>query len=177
MNLPSNAVTLRPLEEDDIDERYVAWFRDPEVTRFLDAQGISLEDALEYLREGRRTGRYRQLAICVDGTHVGNVKIGPIQARHGVSDLVTVVGSRAHWGRGVASAAIRLAVGIAFDGMELRKLSASIDSLNAGSLAAYIRAGFAIEGRLPQQFIHRAPDGSIKYSDKIHVGIFNQRYV
>ena len=175
MNLPPPAVTLRPLEESDIDERYVAWFRDPDVTRFLEARDISREDALDYLREGRRTGRYRQLAICADGTHVGNVKIGPIQARHGVSDLVTVIGSRAHWGRGIASAAIRLAARTAFDGMGLRKLSASIDSLNVGSLAAYTRAGFAVEGRLPRQFVHRAADGAITYSDKIHVGLFNDR--
>jgi [ribosomal protein S5]-alanine N-acetyltransferase len=175
MNLSSPAVTLRPLEESDIDARYVAWFRDPDVTRFLDARDISREDALEYLREGRRTGRYRQLAICADGEHVGNVKIGPIQARHGVSDLVTVIGSRAHWGRGIASTAIRLAADIAFREIGLRKLSASIDSLNAGSLAAYTRAGFAVEGRLPRQFVHPTADGGTVYSDKIYVGLFHDR--
>lgn len=175
MSAPTAAVTLRPLEESDIDERYVAWFRDPEVTRFLDARDISRDDAIAYLREGRRTGRYNQLAIWADGTHVGNVKIGPINARHGVSDLVTVIGSRAHWGRGIASTAIQIAVRIAFNKMRLRKLSASIDSLNVGSLAAYTRAGFAVEGRLPRQFVHYAADGGNTYSDKIHVGLFNDR--
>jgi ribosomal-protein-alanine N-acetyltransferase len=175
MSASSAGVTLRPLEESDIDERYVAWFRDSEVTRFLEARDISRDDAIGYLREGRRTGRYSQLAIWADGAHVGNVKIGPINARHGVSDLVTVIGSRAHWGRGVASAAIRIAARRAFDEMGLRKLSASIDSLNVGSLAAYTRAGFAVEGRLPRQFVHYAADGSNIYSDKIYVGLFNDR--
>src|SRR5262249_29630992 len=52
----SDEIQLRLLEEDDITERYVAWFRDPEVTRYLDARDISREDALAHLRQGRETG-------------------------------------------------------------------------------------------------------------------------
>lgn len=170
-------VFLRPLEEDDITERYVSWFADPEVTRFLEARNISRQDAVDYLRAGRRSGAYAQYAVCraEDGVHVGNVKIGPIKARDAVSDLVTVIGDRSAWGKGVATAAIKQAIELAFTRHGIRKLSASIDSLNVGSVNAYTRAGMAIEGVLPGMFLHKV-DGGYETSDKVYVGCFNPAF-
>jgi [ribosomal protein S5]-alanine N-acetyltransferase len=89
-------------------------------------------------------------AICTkeDGRHIGNIKIGDINYKAMTSDLVTVVGDRAYWGRGFATAAIKIGVNIAFAKLKLRKLyagiylHAGIYNDNVGSLKAYARAGF-----------------------------------
>src|SRR5262245_32711730 len=113
MTLPAPAlgdqIVLRPLREADFTERYLSWFRDPDVTRFLDARNITREDAIAHLREGADGRLWRLYAICraADGLHIGNLKIGPINRRHMVSDLVTVIGERTSWGKGCARAAIR----------------------------------------------------------------------
>lgn len=170
-------IYLRRLVESDFDARYLAWFRDPSVTRFLDASGISREEAIDHLRRGQDGRSWRLYAICETGSnrHVGNLKIGPINWKHAVSDLVTVIGERSVWGRGYARQAIRLGIRIAFDEMNIRKLSASIDSLNVGSLKAYTAAGFVIEGVLPDHFVHRR-DGGVVLSDKVFVGCFNSSF-
>lgn len=166
-------VHLRPLRDEDFTDRYLAWFRDPEVTRFLEARNITREDAIVHLRAGADGQRWRLYAICrADGLHIGNLKIGPINWTHMVSDLVTVLGDRASWGKGYARAAIRQGIDIAFRDMGLRKLSASIDALNIGSIKAYKAAGFTIEAQLKDQFM-TVTEGQPILSDKVYVACFN----
>ncbi len=136
-------LTLRLLDEADITDRYLAWFRDAEVTRFLEARDISRADAIEHLR---RPGQY-VYAIEWDGRHVGNVKIGPID-RHGVSDLVTVIGDRSAWGQGLGAQVVDMACRIGFEVYGVRKYSIGIYRDNVASLVAYTRAGFSIEAIL-----------------------------
>jgi ribosomal-protein-alanine N-acetyltransferase len=170
-------VRLRPLAESDFTERYLAWFRDPEVTRFLEASNITRADAVSHLRQGQDGDKWRLYAICrsIDGVHVGNLKIGPIHWRHGYSDLVTVIGDKASWGRGYARAAIAQGIAIAFNDLNLRKLSASIDSLNVASIKAYTAAGFKIEARLADQFM-RQEGGRLVLSEKVYVACFNPNF-
>ncbi len=172
--LPPLPVRLRPLTEADFTDRYLAWFCDSEVTRFLDARNISRADAISHLRAGRKGDRWHLYAICRadTGAHVGNLKIGPIHARHSISDLVTVIGDRAAWGQGVARSAIAQGIRLAFEQLHLRKLSASIDSRNTGSLKAYCAAGFVEEARLKDQFLEMTPTGPL-LSDKVFVACWN----
>lgn len=173
----ADRIALRPLEENDFTEDYLAWFRDPEVTRFLEARDISREEAAAHLRAGEGGRRWALYAICLraDGRHIGNLKIGPIDWRHRVSDLVTVIGDRGAWGQGHARAAIGAGIQIAFDELNLRKLSASIDSRNLASIRAYEAAGFTVEATLPDQFMEVSGGGAV-LSDKVYVGCFNTAF-
>jgi RimJ/RimL family protein N-acetyltransferase len=166
-------VFLRPMEEADYDERYLSWFRDGEVTHFLDARDLTRQDAVNYLRWGRETGRRFMYAICDShtGLHIGNVKIGDIDPKSNISDLVTFIGDRRYWGRGRATAAIRLGIGLAFERYDIRKLSGGILAGNVGSLKAYTRAGFVVEAVLHS---HRILEG--KPVDWVVVSCFNRKY-
>jgi RimJ/RimL family protein N-acetyltransferase len=168
----ANGVCLRPMRESDIDERYLSWFRDSEVTKYLESRHITADDALEFLRWGHQTQKRFIYAICLadSGLHIGNVKIGDIRTKSMVSDLVTVIGDRQVWGKGYAATAIRLAIGLAFDTHGIRKLSAGIYSNNVGSLKAYTRAGFLVEAVLHAHDI--GPDGM---NDRIVIACFNPR--
>lgn len=143
-------VFLRPLEEADIDARYVAWFSDPDVTQFLRSRNFSADDSKAYLRKGRETLSYFMYAVCLtlSGRHIGNLKIGPINRIYGVADLVTVIGDKTYWGKGLASEAIALGSRVAFDVHGIVKLRGTILADNIGSIKAYTRGGWSIEERL-----------------------------
>ena len=66
-------IFLRPLRDEDIDDRYVSWFRDPRVTQYLKAKNISRQDALDFLHYGQETKLRFQYAICAQdtGLHIG----------------------------------------------------------------------------------------------------------
>jgi ribosomal-protein-alanine N-acetyltransferase len=170
-------VFLRPLQEKDFTETYLSWFRDPVVTRFLDARNISLNDALDHWRRGQQGNAWYMYAICAveDSRHIGNLKIGPIHMRHMISDMVTVIGDSSAWRQGRAREAIRLGIEIAFNDLNIRKLSASIDSDNKGSIKAYTSAGFHIETTLKDQFMDTAQSPP-RFSDKVYVACFNPAF-
>jgi RimJ/RimL family protein N-acetyltransferase len=169
----ASRVRLRPLEADDITEDYVAWFRDVQVTHYLDSTGFSKADALEYLETGRATRSHFMHAIVdkASGLHIGNIKLGPINWRHGLSDLVTVIGRREFWGQGYATDAIRAGNRMAFQEYGFRKLSGGIAEGNEGSLKAYMRAGWVVEGRLKG---HHLIGGVPR--DRIMVSCFNPAF-
>lgn len=105
-------------------------------------------------------------AICLkeDGRHIGNLKIGPIEWKHGTSDLVTVIGDREQWGKGFATEAIKLGNKIAFEKYNIRKLSGGMYASNVPSIKAYTNAGWIIEGRLFNHYVH-----SGKFEDRVIV--------
>ncbi|MBO83371.1 MAG: hypothetical protein CL506_03285 [Actinobacteria bacterium] len=177
MTNPAQKVILRPLEENDITDRYISWFADKEVTRFLESRNITKEDSIKNLRMGIKTGLYHMYAICLakNGLHVGNIKIGPIRPKEGISDLVTLIGDKTIWGQGIGRAAIRLAKDMAFNQYGIRKLVASINSLNTKSVDSYVSAGFNIEAVI-SKFYNNSFDGKNSFSDKVFVSCENPKF-
>lgn len=155
-------IRLRPLLPDDLGERYEAWFRDEQVTRFLEARNISAFDALRHLMDGFQSEAWYMYAIeqkAPQPRHVGNLKIGPINRRHATAEISIVIGERDCWGRGVATEAVRLGTELAFGRWGLRKLYAGMVEGNEGSVRAFEKAGWHVEARLPGAFLH---EGAVK---------------
>ena len=169
----STRIHLRELRHEDVTERYLSWFRDADVTRFLEVRDLKYEEVVEYMDYGRKTGTYFMYAICVseNDLHIGNLKVGPLSKKHGVSDMITVIGDKAFWGQGLATEAIKLGVTVAFDVHRMRKLSASMYSNNTGSLKAYLNAGWVEEARLKS---HGIIEG--KLVDGVYVACFNPEF-
>ena len=71
-------VYLRPIEDRDVGERYLSWFRSAGVTQFLVARDLARDEVHQYVEEGRATGRWYMYAICdaENDLHIGNLKVG-----------------------------------------------------------------------------------------------------
>ncbi len=87
------------------------------------------------------------------GRHVGNVKLAPIDRRHGLGEVGILVGEPDAWGRGIASSALLAISAIAQNQLSLRKLTAGCYASNVGSRKAFERAGFTVEGVRRDHFI------------------------
>jgi RimJ/RimL family protein N-acetyltransferase len=150
----NSRVYLRPMRPTDIDDRYVSWFADDMVTRWLGARNITKKQALDFLEEGNQTKGWFSYAVCdhESDQHIGNVKIGPIKYNDMTSDLVTVIGAREFWGRGLASEAIAIGSKVAFEVHNIRKLNGGMFASNKASIKAYCRAGWFIEAYLPRHY-------------------------
>ena len=177
MKLDFNDVYIRLLRSSDINKRYISWFSDITVTRFLEARNLTIEDSKSYLQKGHDTGNYYIYAICLtkNDLHIGNIKIGPIKRKEGISDLVTVIGDKNYWKKGIASISISKAIEIGFNKAKIRKFIASINSLNISSINAYIKGGFSKEAIISNYFYNKI-DSKIIMSDKIFVSCNNDKY-
>lgn len=147
--LRTERLVLRTLNAADATPRYLAWMRDPEVNRFLESR--LTEHTIESLRRYIQTcnaGPDLLLGICLtDGSHIGNIKLGPVNAYHAHAPIGLLIGERASWGMGYATEAIDGLTAHAFSTMGLEKLYAGAYAANSGSIGAFLRAGWVEEGR------------------------------
>lgn len=146
----SARLRLRRLGPDDVSSVYVDWLNDVETVRYTEARHRrhSLESVREFVTACQaRTDVYLWgIFEQADGSHVGNIKLGPIDVIHRHASVGLIIGERDRWGRGYATEAIGIVVRLAFDTLSLHKLTAGVIAGNESSLTAFRKNGFAIEG-------------------------------
>lgn len=152
-------VAIRPVQESDCTATYLGWLHDPRVHRYLETrhQEQTLDSIRSFVRAMRSDPRQHLFAILCDGRHVGNLKLGPVDARHGCADLSYFLGDVASWGRGIASQAIALALEHGFGALGLHRIQAGVYAGNQASIRVLTRLGFRHEGTWREQLL--GPEG------------------
>ena len=148
--IPGRRIDLREVRLSDAGERYLSWLNDAEVSRFLESRFArhTLEDLKLYIAAAAESPDSILLAIVLkdDGSHIGNLKIGPINRDHRFASVGLLIGEKSCWGKGYATEAISLATRFAFDTLGLHRLEAGAYSLNEASTKAFLKAGWTREG-------------------------------
>ncbi|RCV40485.1 hypothetical protein SETIT_9G057800v2 [Setaria italica] len=148
----ADAVTLRPFELADVDAM-MAWASDPEATAFMTWCAYTSRDALlAFLRDAVLPHPWFR-AVCLAGGDgeprcpVGAVSVTPTADRCRAE--LGIVLARAHWGKGVATAALKRTVAAVFGDLEgVERVEAVVDVDNAASQRALEKAGFQREAVL-----------------------------
>jgi RimJ/RimL family protein N-acetyltransferase len=168
--------TLRLVTLDDCTERYLAWLEDPAVNRMLETRWTkqTLEGINQFVSSMLASSDSYLFAIISNAarSHVGNIKLGPIHARHSFADVSYFIGERAEWGKGIASEAIALVSGIGFERFDLHRVQAGLYASNTGSARALEKAGFTREGSLRRQL--RGPDET--WEDHVWYGLLREEW-
>ncbi|MCK4820653.1 GNAT family N-acetyltransferase [bacterium] len=148
--LVGERIYLREVRPGDVNDAYYRWMNDPEVTQYLESRFSpnSMESLLEYVRnfQGNQDNIFLAIVLKENHKHIGNIKMGPINRFHRLADVGIMIGEKDCWGKGYASEAISLIVEHAFKNLNLHKLTAGCYEQNQGSLEAFQKAGFEIEG-------------------------------
>lgn len=141
---------LACLREDHVTEKYRAWMVDPEVNQYLETRFAkpSVESLREYVAGLRASSHSYFFGIFSKGagSHLGNIKLGPVSYVHNSATIGLVLGDRSAWGQGIASEAIAAVSEWGFADLGLDKITAGSYHSNAGSVRAFQKCGFAIEG-------------------------------
>jgi ribosomal-protein-alanine N-acetyltransferase len=150
-------VELFLLEPRHVTPTYVCWLGDPLVNRYLESRFLpaDLDSTRRFVADALASPVTLFLGIRSRplDRHVGNIKLGPIDRNHGLGEIGIMVGDRSAWGCGVATEAIGLLAALARVELGLRKLTAGCYASNGGSVRAFSKAGFVIEGRRPGHFL------------------------
>lgn len=149
-SLDGKLVYLRPVTPSDVNETYCRWMNDPVVTQYLESRfHPATRESLEaYVARLKDDPDHLFLAIIAKdtATHIGNVKLGPINWMHRFADIGLLMGESAYWGRGIATEVITLVARHAFDELKLRKVTAGCYGTNVAAIKAFEKAGFVREG-------------------------------
>src|SRR5260370_11800982 len=142
---------LRDFRGSDVDESYQLWLSDDEVTHYIESRfAAPTREALEaWVRKVNSDPRNIFLAMVAkdSGRKIGTVKLGPINWVHRHADLGILIGDKSYWRKGYATEVIRLMTGFCFERLNLHKVTANCYAANQGSVKAFQKAGFAIEGK------------------------------
>ena len=143
--LTGESVHLRELSERDIP----AWFARATDAESADLAGdpipASIDAGAAWLQRHRDRFRARtaiRWAIVPNAGEdsVGTVGLSITSQEHGIAELGIVL-ARAHWRRGLGSAAARLVVAYAFDTMALREIHAEVLQRNTASVRLLEKVG------------------------------------
>jgi len=170
--LTSERLYFRGLTTEDATGPYREWMNDPEITQFLESRFFpQSEKSIAEFISNVNDGRHLFLAACLssDGTHIGNIKLGPIEAFHRRADIGIIIGDKTQWGKGFAAEMISAVTDYGFNGLNLRKITAGCYANNPGSARAFLKAGFVEEARLKGHFFSHG-----EYVDYIMLAKFRE---
>ena len=167
---------LRQLNPDDRDvERITVWLNDNLVNRFLEVRfnRPSKDEQKEQILKWNLDPDYLYLGIFgqSDGREpelIGTLKFGPYNRNHHTGELGLVIGDTNYWGLGIASRSIYQAERIIMKEFKgVRKITAGAYSENLGSLRAFSKNGFKVEGILENQVVDGLKRSSVVILGKL----------
>ena len=146
---------LRGPTVDDTDDLF-ALFSDPEVMRYWSRAPMRERGEAEGLiGEMREAFERRELINWVVADHedrvIGTCTLFHFDPRHRRAEVGYALRSD-HWGRGLASEAVSLAIDWALRTLDLHRVEADIDPRNEASRRVLERLGFRSEGVLRERF-------------------------
>jgi len=170
--IESTRMILRELEPEDVNDRYLCWMNDPDITKYLETRFYpqTKEGLNRYVREKLTDKNLTFLGIILKNgcRHIGNIKIGPVNWNHSFGSIGIMIGEKDCFRKGYATEAIGLVVDLTFRRLHLHKLTAGCYEKNVGALKAFKKNNFIIEGVRKQHAMYHG-----EFIDVIELGLIN----
>jgi len=160
-HVPGQSVSLVPITIDDVNDRYLSWLHDSQVTNNLASPDTlsktSIDQLKEYVRQRLEVNNVWFWKIVQNSSlvHIGNVKLEPISPAYGYAIFGIMIGDRTAWGRGFGTEATRLSINAAFSIAEINNIYLGVKKSNAAAIAVYKKMGFRETMCLPS---HQLPE-------------------
>lgn len=149
MMLKGKKVILRPIRLSDA-ERFVKWFNDKEVNKFLNYRSLTLKAEKKYIKD-RLAGKMPDaLHFCIDtteGVHIGATSLDSINNFHRRATFGIIIGDKKYWNKGYGSEAAKLILNYGFKKLKLHRIDLDVYTYNPRAIKVYKRLGFKEEGR------------------------------
>lgn len=171
--IESERLAYRPLNMNHCTYEYVSWMNDPVVYQYLETGGgYTLEMLSEYLENVQKKSiLFWGIHLKETGKHIGNIKIDPVNMRHGFGEYGILLGDKQEWGKGYAKEASRVILDYCFEKCNLRKINLGVVAENIPAVNLYKSLGFVIEGNYKNHGIYNG-----KYMDILRMAVFNEKF-
>ena len=109
--LESDRLLCVPLSMAHFSPEYLDWLNNPAIYEYLDTGGSYTQEMLKnYLSEAEKKDiLFWAIHLKTDNKHIGNIKIDPVNLKHGWGEYGIMMGDMNEWGKGNASCTITTA--------------------------------------------------------------------
>lgn len=147
-----------------ITAEYVSWLNDPDVNRYMCTGRLPVIKKDMYAPEGEVNLMFAIMSnVGIDDSgrsfedkdyvyYIGTLSLHRISWIDRRGEIGYIIGSKEHWGMGIATEAIGLITDYAFNRLNLNKVSAGVVDGNVGSIRALEKNGFKQYGTIPQDY-------------------------
>ena len=144
----------------DIYKKYLKWMSDLEVHKYTEQKYTknSLINIRKYVEEKNKSKNEFLYGIFLKrnnlSTHIGNIKLGPINFIHKTGEISYFIGEKELWGKGYTTLAIKEIIKIAKK-MRLKKIKARVYQMNIASKKVLEKNNFKLEGKMKSEIIYK----------------------
>ncbi len=173
MILKGTKVILRTVRINDA-ERFVKWFNDPEVNKFLLLRSMKLNEERKWIKDRLKNLLKDKIHFCIDtkeGEHIGACGLDNIQKRNQRADLGIMIGNKKYWNQGFGTDAMTTLINYAFSKLNLHRLGLDVYDYNKRAISVYKKLGFKLEGTVREGNFYKN-----KFSDYYVMGLLDREW-
>jgi RimJ/RimL family protein N-acetyltransferase len=171
MILKGKKVVLRPIKMSDAP-RFVKWFNDPEVGKFVSTRVKDLKEEISYINNLKKDKA--QHHFCIDtngGIHIGSLALREVSKNNRSADLGIIIGDKSHWSKGYGSDAMAIVINFGFKKLKLHRIYLDVFSYNERAIKMYTKLGFKHEGNFRESYFWNG-----KFWDTYHMSILKREW-
>lgn len=173
---------LRTLKVEDVNDKYLGWLNDKEVTEYLEIRykRYTLESLRDYVRSFKTDDSKFLFGVFSkeNDEHIGNGTIYNINYFIGTFDIGYLIGEKQYWGKEAGSETLLMLLKFGFEDLGLRKFFGGIYSNHVKGRFVLQKIGFKQEARLSDRFLFEGkPIDQIIYSmDRKQWKLIKEKY-
>lgn len=169
--LESERLLYVPMNLKFANEVYLSWLNDEEVNKYLEVpKKNELPDLVEYVKRSMDDNVFFWAILKKDDhKHIGNIKIDPINYKHGYGEYGILMGDKTEWRKGYAIEASLAIIDFCFKTLGLRKINLGVVDKNEPAVDLYKKLNFITEGVYKKHWKF-----GNDYFDVLRMAIFNK---
>ena len=169
-SLSTQRLSLIPLGLEFLSENYLSWMRDEHIVKFMESGGknYTFEMLKKYLENIEREKIFSWAIVNENKSHIGNIKIDPINKKNLYGECGIMIGDKSQWGKGYAKEASEEIIKFCFTTLLLRKINLGVIANNHKAIKLYDSLGFIEEGRFKNHVLFND-----KYTDMVRMALFS----
>ncbi len=167
--IESERLSLEPISLKFLTKNYLGWLNDQEVYKYLESGGdYTLANLKEYIL-GHQMNKSLFWAILIksSNSHIGNIKIDPVDEEKKTAELGIMIGEKNEWGKGYAYEAISTIEEYCLKQLRLNTITLGLKKSNKNALKLYQKLGY-IEydrERYPEVYNNSSPQSVRMYKN------------
>jgi len=137
---------LKRLKIRDVSDKYLSWFNDPEVKKYISEKPPTLSELKNYVKKKSKCGNVLFLGIfSLQGEHIGNIKYEPIDKIKGCATMGILIGDKNWRNKGVSKEVIIESARWLYLKQNIKKITLGVDKNHEIAIRAYRGIGFIEE--------------------------------
>lgn len=146
VQITTKRLLLKPMSLAFLTEGYLSWLIDTKVNRHITHKNLSQSGLTQYILDKINNPNCRFWAICTknDDSHIGNVKLEPIDWTARTATFGIMIGDSNYWGKGIATEVTSAVAQHSFFELGLLGLNLGVAAQNTAAVKAYEKCGFKV---------------------------------